>query len=226
MVNEKNINLIENKKTQVEEVREIDYKVPSFEEFMKGYEENEKMNNSYENEFDSYRDIRVNRSYGPGNTQSVEEYRDESKRLSKYMGKKLIAKGASLAIGPLAIPVGSTLKQASRAMSGDPSFFMEMLDPLEPISEKQQQTEFEKWMDELGGELIEGGIGGELIGELIHDIAFQVDSELAKKFWNIIGKTHEAYGEGGDMTDFAIIKHFSHINNGNKYDSDCAVCKE
>ncbi|CAG8456164.1 26254_t:CDS:2, partial [Gigaspora margarita] len=38
MVNEKNVYLVENKKAQVEEVREINNKMPSYEEFMKTYE--------------------------------------------------------------------------------------------------------------------------------------------------------------------------------------------
>jgi hypothetical protein len=70
MVNENNNNLLpkENYK-KVEEVREIDskYEIPSFEEFMKSYQEDEKTIDSYNLEVDSYGDIRVKGTYyGPG----------------------------------------------------------------------------------------------------------------------------------------------------------------
>ncbi len=55
---------------KVEEVREIENKIPSFEEFLKTYNENERINDNYQGEFDSYGDIRVNKSYGPGNSES------------------------------------------------------------------------------------------------------------------------------------------------------------
>jgi hypothetical protein len=64
MVNESNnINLtIENKKP-VETVCEIkdEYEIPSFEQFMRTYESDEKLMDSYRNEIDSYGDIGVER---------------------------------------------------------------------------------------------------------------------------------------------------------------------
>jgi len=66
MVNNNN-NLIpkENFK-KVEEVREVNNEIPSYEEFMKIYENKETVG-SYENEFNSYDDIRVKGTYyGPG----------------------------------------------------------------------------------------------------------------------------------------------------------------
>ena len=59
--------LIKENYKQVEEVREIDskYEVPSFEEFMKTYEYDEKVNESYELEVDSYGDIREPKKSGP-----------------------------------------------------------------------------------------------------------------------------------------------------------------
>jgi len=82
--------LIENK-AQIEEVREIENKelitpeeqakivdklvkneIPSYEEFMKTYQEDEGAADSYYYEVDSYGDIRVVRCYGPGNSQSSE----------------------------------------------------------------------------------------------------------------------------------------------------------
>ena len=66
MVNEQNLIPKENYK-KVEEMREIDYKVPSYEEFMKTYNEKEGINDNYQSEFDSYGDLRVKGTYyGPG----------------------------------------------------------------------------------------------------------------------------------------------------------------
>ena len=60
--------IIENKKP-VETVYELkeEYKIPSFEEFMKTYNEKEGINDNYQSEFDSYGDLRVKGTYyGPG----------------------------------------------------------------------------------------------------------------------------------------------------------------
>jgi hypothetical protein len=68
MVNENQIPIEVNKKP-FETVCELkdEYKVPSFEEFMKGYNDDEKINDSYGGEFDSYGDVRVKGTYyGPG----------------------------------------------------------------------------------------------------------------------------------------------------------------
>ena len=83
--------LIKENYKQVEEVREIENKelitpeerekiveklvkneIPSYEEFMKTYEEDERETDNYYYEIDSYGDIRVVKCYGPGNGQSNE----------------------------------------------------------------------------------------------------------------------------------------------------------
>jgi hypothetical protein len=63
--NNNNINLIakENFK-QVAEVREIENQIPSYEEFLKGYESDGKVDESYNFEVDSYKDIRVEKKFG------------------------------------------------------------------------------------------------------------------------------------------------------------------
>jgi len=66
MVNENNnINQYVDKKP-FELVQEVNNEVPSFEEFMKTYQEDGKATDSYNSEFDSYGDIRIIRPYGPG----------------------------------------------------------------------------------------------------------------------------------------------------------------
>ncbi|CAG8550615.1 5516_t:CDS:2 [Paraglomus occultum] len=56
----------ENNLPKTETVYEIKNEVPTFEEFMKTYQEDEGANNSYYYEIDSHGDIRVIRPYGPG----------------------------------------------------------------------------------------------------------------------------------------------------------------
>jgi hypothetical protein len=64
------------------------------------------------------------------------------------------------------------------------------------------------------------------VEEMIKDISSGVDSEVAKKFWNVIDKTFEAYGSIKDAkVNLELVKHFSHRNEGKNYDSNCEVCK-
>ena len=82
--------LIENK-AQIEEVREIENKelitpeeqakivdklvkneIPSYEEFMKTYQEDEGVSDNYYYEIDSYGDIRVEKGYGPVSMETIE----------------------------------------------------------------------------------------------------------------------------------------------------------
>ena len=66
MTNNNNLIPKENYK-KVEEVREINAETPSFEEFMKTYEGEKSVIDSYEFEVDSYGDIRIKGTYyGPG----------------------------------------------------------------------------------------------------------------------------------------------------------------
>jgi len=66
MVNE-NIKLIAENKKPVETVYELKNEAPSFAEFMKTYESEERVVDSYEFEVDSYGDIRIKGTYyGPG----------------------------------------------------------------------------------------------------------------------------------------------------------------
>jgi len=66
MVNNNGIPIEVNKKP-FETVYELkdEYKIPSFEEFMKDYEADEKINESYENEIRGYGSIGVGKGYGP-----------------------------------------------------------------------------------------------------------------------------------------------------------------
>jgi hypothetical protein len=50
---------------KIEEIREINNEIPTYEEFLKTYQVDQKVNESYENEIESYGDIEVNKGYGP-----------------------------------------------------------------------------------------------------------------------------------------------------------------
>ncbi|CAI2180010.1 12362_t:CDS:2 [Funneliformis geosporum] len=56
----KNTYFIKENYKKVEEVREIENEVPNYEEFLKNYNSDEKVSDSYENELNSYSDIGVN----------------------------------------------------------------------------------------------------------------------------------------------------------------------
>lgn len=49
----------------VYEIKGDEYKVPSFEEFMESYERDEKVENSYADELESYNEVGVDKGYGP-----------------------------------------------------------------------------------------------------------------------------------------------------------------
>ncbi|CAI2182435.1 1269_t:CDS:2 [Funneliformis geosporum] len=50
---------------EVEEVHEVENYIPTYEEFLKNYQVDQAVNNSYENEIESYSDVGVNKGFGP-----------------------------------------------------------------------------------------------------------------------------------------------------------------
>jgi len=75
----------ENLIPKTETVYELKNEVPSFEEFMKTYEENKGVSDSYESEIKSHGDIGVAKGYGPMlryHSYSEEEKRDAARRVS------------------------------------------------------------------------------------------------------------------------------------------------
>ena len=50
---------------KIEEVREIENEIPSYEEFLKNYKADQEVSGSYENEIESYSDISSPKIYGP-----------------------------------------------------------------------------------------------------------------------------------------------------------------
>jgi len=67
----KNVYLPENF-PKIEEVREVENYIPTYEEFLRTYETEQKVSDSYRNELNSYSDIRVSKNFGPMYRASVE----------------------------------------------------------------------------------------------------------------------------------------------------------
>ena len=121
--------LIKENYKKVEEVREINNEYPSFEGFMENYEVDKKVNDNYEFEIDSYGDIRVNRSYGPGSSQSSYSDNSEQGRAGRHAGKVVVGVVSNISskvAGPAAPmitgAVASVVGEIGHALSSDSDF--------------------------------------------------------------------------------------------------------
>lgn len=61
----KNIYLPKENIPKIAEVREIETEIPTYEEFVKKYQTDQEVNESYESEFNYYGDIEINKGFGP-----------------------------------------------------------------------------------------------------------------------------------------------------------------
>src|SRR6185369_10421740 len=207
---------------QVEEIREIDYKVPSYEEFMKNYEG--KVN--YDDL--SGGDISVGKGYGPGNTHSsyggTPRNNREWRNWESSGGRSVSSPGPFQSIGESAGFVVETYLKASAA-----AMITTATGGLAPIVGGSM------W---IGGELLQStndsflrfvgsnvkSIGnGTFFGGLFANLTI---GEVAKKV-GISFETLEWLYEtkGTTETIYAMGKHSEHRNRGISYDSDCEVCK-
>src|SRR5215216_761218 len=120
--------LIKENYKKIEEVREIEEKelitpeerakvveklvkneIPSYEEFMKTYEEDEGAVDNYYYEVDSCGDIRVVKCYGPGNGQSNLSDGEKKVLVGVTIG---VAVGASVLTAGLATPIAAKATEA------------------------------------------------------------------------------------------------------------------
>ena len=110
-----NIYLPKENIAKVETIQELknEYKVPSYEEFMKTYNEDKETVDNYENEFDSYGDIRVKGTYyGPG-------FWDDIKGFVKPVASgALIAASLFPPTAALAVPITATVVGAGATATG------------------------------------------------------------------------------------------------------------
>ncbi|CAG8725866.1 15193_t:CDS:2, partial [Dentiscutata erythropus] len=61
---------------KVEEIRELESQIPTYEEFVKNYQSDQEVNSSYENEIEIYNDISSPKTYGPMYRASAESSRE------------------------------------------------------------------------------------------------------------------------------------------------------
>jgi hypothetical protein len=61
----KNTYFIKENYKKIEEVREIKSEIPSYEEFLKNYQADQEVSDSYENEIESYSDVGASKGFGP-----------------------------------------------------------------------------------------------------------------------------------------------------------------
>ena len=61
----KNIYSIKENVPKIEEIKEIENQIPTYEEFVKNYQTDQEVNESYENEIESYNGVGVSKGYGP-----------------------------------------------------------------------------------------------------------------------------------------------------------------
>jgi len=224
---------IENKKP-FETVQELkgEYKTPSFEEFMKSYNTDEVVNENYQDEFDGYGDIRINRSYGPGNSQSQEQ-------AAKFTGRKIIGGVAGGLLGPVAVPVGMKLKEASITIPLIP-IFADIIAKQETLNQEtlmerfkqidgNSKNELSKWIGDLGDELIGSGLGsiaGEFFPALSEELSKRGSWELGEKIKEGWGAYEDADEQSEIIEPFAhFFNHMVHTQNGEDYNSECEICK-
>lgn len=231
---------------KTEEIREIDskYEIPTFEEFMRDYKSNEKLENSYNSELKSYEDIRINRSYGPGYGQydkmeekDLERYRERWKREEaeeerkkeqdlclkngcwesrKYGDRKYCSKHREDAdSGEWAAKVA--LGIGASALLGPVGTLVagSTLWGASEVGKAASSNEDAKETWNSFSSLGSGMVKGEMIS-----------SEIAKFFGG--GKLHDAIQSGvtygQPAWEFAV--HETHKSNGISYDSSCEICKK
>lgn len=129
--------LVENKKP-IELVQELkdEYKVPSYEEFMKNYESSEEVEIITEAEWQDR--VLHGPQFGPGNDQS-------KTGLVKWGGKIVIATGASLLFPPAGVVIGGGAVWAVSKAG-------------ESLTKDEDIKEVWKWIGDIGGSSALGGV--------------------------------------------------------------------
>lgn len=198
MVNE---NLI----PKTETVYELKNETPSFEEFMKTYESDKGVDDSYCYEIDSYGDIRVIRPYGPG--------------FWSWASKVAITTTAGIVLGPAAIPVGAAVWGGSKIA--------------EECCDDEDAKKVFGYIADCGSGTFTGGVVGVAAQGVGAVAGFEKFAGLGKNAGNCIASAKHGIKVAGTI-EFWTSKgfevkdatwHVSHKLAGINYDSDCAVCK-
>lgn len=214
-----NIYLPKENLAQVEEVREIENKesitpeeqaklvdklvkneIPSYEEFMKTYQEDEGVSDNYYYEIDSYGDIRVVRCYGPG-------FWDEVGGFIIKTAATTVAAGAIVATAGAAAPaIGAGMWLGGKAA--------------EEIG-KDANCQFLRSVGSFTKDTGFGSLTGfASTAEGVANASVRLGWEVSKvekfnKLVNIMG-----YVEAGKC----VAEHDRHRSNGISYDRNCEIC--
>ena len=222
--------LIKENYKKVEEVREIENKelitpeeqtklvdklvkneIPSYEEFMKTYQEDEGVIDNYYYEIDSYGDIRIVKCYGPG-------FWDE---FGGPVSKTLISMGASaliLGTGGAAAPI--VIGGAALAAGG------------KGVKElgKELDCGVLEWIGDTACDTGIGTLTGSIAGGS-GSLASHISKETAKGGHVVAGVmrtakfSHDTYGKAEVGAECHYRKeHRKHQERGVRYDSDCPFC--
>ena len=194
----------------VETVYEIknEYKVPCYEEFMKDYKVDKKVEDSYKGEFTERDKVP---SYGPGGSQSsYSDNRDESRR-GRHLGKAFVgfASGTATRIaGPapslITGAVAKTVGEIGHALSSD-----------------DEWKDAWKYTSELGEDMAKGVIIGQIVGTAIAPAFESSSSALVREGWTLWQEFQDKGGWDKSMMEF----HKYHRAAGKDYCSCCDVCK-
>ncbi|WNE41134.1 MAG: hypothetical protein mread185_000591 [Mycoplasmataceae bacterium] len=66
----------------------------------------------------------------------------------------------------------------------------------------------------------------ELLGEIVSNLSSALSARGLTKTADFVETANETYGIYNDTKPyFEVIKHFSHLSQGNEYVSDCDVCR-
>ena len=250
--------LIKENYKKVEEVREIENKelitpegqekvvdklvkneIPSYEEFIKTYQEDEEAVDNYYYEIDSYGDIRIIRPYGPG--------------WGEWVLKTTIVVGGGFVLGPVpAMVVGGLTAGAAKVA--------------EEVVDNSDDKKVFRFIGDCGGGIATGGAigavaqgagallgaGGEMAG-LSSSAASAATSRAAKEFFIVDGikifsgnvqkarmiavAIRGAEVAGNFETWISALKdagyayseakeHIEHVRSGYSYKSWCKVCND
>jgi hypothetical protein len=216
--------LIKENYKQVEEVREIENKelitpeeqaklvdklvkneIPSYEEFMKTYQEDEGAVDNYYYEIDSYGDIRIVRCYGPG--------------FGSWITKVAITTTAGILLGPAAIPVGAAVWGGSRIA--------------EECCDNENDRKVFSFISDIGRDTLTGGAIGVASQSVGAVAGFNKFVGLGKNCEGALNSAIHGIKVAGTIEFWTskgfeakdAIKHIAHKDNGIEYKVGCNVCE-
>ncbi len=189
---------------KVEEVREIENKIPSYEEFMKSYENDESLNDNYELEVDSYGDIGANKSYGPGSSQSSYSDSSDRSRRARHLGKSGVGVTSGI-VSRAVTPIVPGVVGAVTTAVGEIGY---------ALSSSSEAKDSWKYTSELGQDMMTGCVVGNVVDNL--GLPYGL-----KKGWDL----WQDFQDKGGKDRLMVGYHDFHLASGEKYSSYCDVCK-